>query len=273
MGMLYEISASPSPGLVSPASCGAHDDMDYFTFLRSTSAIAYAMYLCAQIGLDEDGDILTKLRAVGIEAETRMLAVTGHINTQKGLLFLAGMICGAAGQCLKHGQPVNRHNVALRCSLIGADLIDKELKTVHEKAADQAGISHGERQYLRYGVTGIRGEVARGFPSVINTGLPLYEEALAAGLSVPEALVQSLMGLMKVAEDTTVLHRCGMNGLKRLQKRAARFFTLGGMKTQAGKRYLRSLDAFFTKHRMSPGGAADLLAATVMIYQLEKDFS
>ncbi|MCF7953621.1 MAG: triphosphoribosyl-dephospho-CoA synthase [Spirochaetales bacterium] len=38
--MLFEVSASPKPGLVDRFSSGAHGDMDYFTFLASITAIS-----------------------------------------------------------------------------------------------------------------------------------------------------------------------------------------------------------------------------------------
>ena len=48
--MLYEISCFPSPGLVSPISSGAHNDMDYYTFIQSTSELIKYMTLFAERG-------------------------------------------------------------------------------------------------------------------------------------------------------------------------------------------------------------------------------
>ncbi len=37
--MIFEAATSPSFGLVSPLTQGSHDDMDFFTFLKSSFAI------------------------------------------------------------------------------------------------------------------------------------------------------------------------------------------------------------------------------------------
>ena len=46
--MLYEVTCYPSPGLVSPASSGAHKDMDFFTFVDSTSVLSRYFTLFVQ---------------------------------------------------------------------------------------------------------------------------------------------------------------------------------------------------------------------------------
>lgn len=37
--MLYEVSTTPKPGLVDRSNCGAHLDMDFFTFMTSASSL------------------------------------------------------------------------------------------------------------------------------------------------------------------------------------------------------------------------------------------
>lgn len=268
LGMLYEVSASPSPGLVSPYSTGAHSDMDFFTFLKSTSSIAYSMYLCAQIGIDNpEGDILKQLRKIGIMAENRMFKATEGVNTQKGLLFLQGVISASAGRCISRKLSLNRFNISKLCSEICSGLVDKELKSIkHNK-----NLSNGEKLYIEKGFKGIRGEVEMGLPVVINHGIPAYEDALKSGLEIKKALCHSLVSIMTAVEDTTVLNRCGLDGLCYMRSCAKKAIELGGMKTKQGEEYITDLDSEFIKRKISPGGAADLLAATVMIYKLEDD--
>jgi triphosphoribosyl-dephospho-CoA synthase CitG len=268
LGMLYEVSASPSPGLVSPYSSGSHSDMDFFTFLNSTASIAHSMYMCAQIGIDYDNDILKRLRSVGIYAEKNMLKATEGVNTQRGLLFLAGVVCAAAGRSLKNRKFINRYTISEECAFICKGIVERELKAI--KNEDE--LSNGELLYLKYGVTGIRGEVENGLPSVLNVGLPLYEEALSFGLKQNEALSHSLIGLMTCVEDTTVINRCGIEGLDLMRKLAKMDLELGGMKTSEGRSFIREMEVIFEENKISPGGAADLLAVTAMIYKLEKDF-
>lgn len=129
LGMLYEVSSSPSPGLVSPYSSGVHRDMDFFTFLRSSSSIAYAMYLCAQAGMDYPlEDILKTIRSIGIEAEKNMFKATGGVNTHRGFLFLGGIVCAGAGYCIQTTVDLNRNNISSACSKICNGIVKKELK-------------------------------------------------------------------------------------------------------------------------------------------------
>jgi triphosphoribosyl-dephospho-CoA synthetase len=240
--------------------------MDYFTFLRSTSSIAAAMYRCAQTGISENFSILNFIRSIGIKAENDMLASTNGVNTQKGLLFLGGIACAAAGSCIRMKKNVNRLNISAECSAITEGIVERELKDLNNKA----NMTNGEKIYLDYGITGIRGEVVKGLPSVMNTGLPIYEAALKSGLDLNKALVQALIGLMTVVEDTVVINRSGMSGLSYMHNQAKIVLELGGMYTPEGDAFINSLDKEFISRRISPGGAADLLAITVMIHELEQ---
>lgn len=275
LSMLYEISTYPSPGLVSPNSSGAHSDMDYFTFLRSTSAISTAMLECALVGVNEESDYLNKLRKIGIEAEKRMFKITEGVNTQKGLLFLLGIVCCAAGICVRLNMKITRETISKYCIKICEGIVHVELHKL-KKTEDicdsniKTNVSNGQRLYIKNGIKGIRGEVELGVPTVINAGLPYYEKALESGLQTREALAHSLIGIMSVIEDTTVLNRCGDEGLKMMRDLSAEALSLGGMLTENGSDFIHNMDKIFTERNISPGGAADLLAITAMIYELEK---
>lgn len=267
LGMLYEVSASPSPGLVSPYSSGVHRDMDFFTFMRSSASIAYAMYICAQIGMDYPiDDILKTIRSVGIEAEKNMFKATNDVNTHRGFLFLGGLTCAAAGYCVQTSKKMDRNNISKACSKICSGIVDRELTGLNHKGK----LSNGERLYMEHGLTGVRGEAEKGLPTVMEVGLPMYEEGLYSNMPVNEALCHSLIGIMTKAEDTTVVNRCGMEGVAFMRRLAEIAVEIGGMKTVEGKEFIHDLDKVFNENNISPGGAADLLAITVMIYELEK---
>lgn len=267
LGMLYEVSASPSPGLVSPYSSGVHRDMDFFTFMRSSSSIAYAMYICAQIGMDYEIDgILKRIRSVGVEAEKNMFKATGGVNTHRGYLFLGGLVCAAAGYCIQTSRALNRGNISSACTDICKGIVDRELIGLKNNNK----LSNGEKLYLEHGFTGVRGEAEGGLPTVLEIGLPLYEEGLYHNLPIGEALCHSLIGIMAKIEDTTVVNRAGIEGLTFMRKLAEIAVEIGGMKTVEGKEFIFDLDKVFNENNISPGGAADLLAITVMIHELEK---
>ncbi|WP_179122229.1 triphosphoribosyl-dephospho-CoA synthase [Caloramator quimbayensis] len=263
--MLYEVSTSPSPGLVSPVSKGCHNDMDYFTFLISTSSIAYYLPLFIEIGIKCEDDVLKSIREVGKQAEEEMLRETEGVNTQRGLLFLIGVLCGAAGVCIKKSLAFNRYNLSEQCSIICKDIVKNELLNIDRTKK----LTNGERLYLEYKVTGIRGEVEKGLPTVINTALPSLEDALNYGLNINDALSHTLISIMSCVEDTTVINRCKMQGIYTMRNLSKKALELGGMKSKEGREFVKYMEDVFVKENISPGGAADLLAAAHFIYQLE----
>jgi triphosphoribosyl-dephospho-CoA synthase len=62
-------------------------------------------------------------------------------------------------------------------------------------------------------------------------------------------------------QDTNLLHRGGGTGLAFAQAAASRFLERGGVG--------RPVHAAFTPRRLSPGGAADLLAMSVFLARIE----
>ena len=134
----------------------------------------------------------------------------------------------------------------------------------------QRKLTAGERLYLTYGVTGIRGELEAGLPAVRQGGLPALRAALAQGLAVNDTLVQALLVIMTTVDDTTILHRHDMAALRFVRQEAQRALALGGMASEAGRTYVATLDKVFSARRISPGGAADLLAAAWFLHRLEE---
>jgi holo-ACP synthase/triphosphoribosyl-dephospho-CoA synthase len=130
-------------------------------------------------------------------------------------------------------------------------------------------LTAGEKLYVKYGVTGIRGEIEAGVPSIRVQGLPVLKAALGQGLSLNDALVHTLLSLMTVVQDTTILNRHGMEILDEVQDQARVIIDQGGMLTTAGRAQIGALDTAFIERNISPGGVADLLAATYFLYLVE----
>jgi triphosphoribosyl-dephospho-CoA synthase CitG len=270
--MLLETACHPSPGLVNPRSAGSHKDMNYYSFLASSSTLAPYFILFAQIGKNLQGEpstLLTKLRQLGITAEKELFEATGGVNTQKGLLFSLGLSVGSAGYSL--GYSINPTAEEVRRVVRQAALpLWKEL---HElKTNKRKPITNGEMQYIQYGVMGIRGEVIRGFPSVFHHGLPELKRLIKAGYCVNDCLVGTLIKLMAVVEDTTIIGRKGLAGLEYVQSEAQEAVILGAVDTLCGREKIMKMEKDFIKQGLSPGGAADLLAVTVFFYLLDNDF-
>lgn len=268
--MLMEAACTPAPGLVDRDNSGAHQDMDFFTFLISSSALTKAMFRCTAAGYYHQGtlpSLLPVLRNIGKDGERQMLQATCGVNTQKGLLFLLGILAASAAYCLKESPQVTAGDILKAAAVMTDGIVERELAPLALKPPAKA--TAGEKLYIAYGVTGIRGEIEAGMPSIGEYGLPALKKALERGLSLNDALVHTLINLMTTVEDTTILHRHNMDTLREVQTQAREIMEQGGMLTAAGRDRIIALDKAFIERNISPGGVADLLAATYFLYIID----
>ncbi len=265
-GILLEVACEPSPGLVSPNSTGAHHDMNMMSFLLSSAAIAPYFSLFAQLGRDwdEKEPLLEVLRPHGINAEIEFLALTDQVNTQRGILFAGGIVAAAAGLVGKTGQ-ITAIKISQHVASICKGIVQRELASAipHEKN------SNGERLFMEHRLVGIRGEVEKGLPSVMEVGYPVFCKSMNGGMGLNDAMVHTLIYLFNCVEDTTVASRLGPGGLKKCKEASKRVIEKGAMETAEGRRALEEMNDYFIKENISPGGCADLLAIIVGIYLLE----
>lgn len=270
-GALLEVSTHPKPGLVTPRSSGSHDDMDLQTFMVSSAAIAPCFYLCAEAGLSHEGgepaDLLPIVRLIGRQFETRLLKSTGGINTQRGLLFSAGILSASAGIVYRNSQMIDADELFAVASRMTRGICDRELRSIDIRQPATAG----EKLYVRHGVLGIRGEVEAGFPTVRQAGLPALHAAREQSAPLQTALLHTLISLMAVMEDTTVLWRGDWPALAFVRAKAQRALDMGGALTPDGLSIIADLDAECIARNISPGGAADLLAITISVDSLISD--
>jgi holo-ACP synthase/triphosphoribosyl-dephospho-CoA synthase len=268
--MLYEVTCTPSPGLVDRVNSGAHQDMDFYSFMASSAALSSSMSRCAQAGIIHEGDIkglLPVLRIIGLEAEQTMLAATRGVNTQKGLIFLLGIMAGIAGWLHARSLPVTAEAVLENASLMVAGIVERELAGAVHKSSER--LTAGQRLYITYGITGIRGELAEGLPAVKYKALPALREGLAKGLSVNDVLIHTLLVLMTCVDDTTVMHRHHPDKMRVwVREQAQMVIQAGSMETAEGRMKCEALDNEFILHNVSPGGVADLLAVTWFLHCL-----
>ena len=81
-------------------------------------------------------------------------------------------------------------------------------------------------------------------------------------------MVDGLLALMTVVEDTNILSRGGREGERIVRENAVYALELGGMGSKEGKEAVREMNGLFTRCNLSPGGSADLLAVTVFLHLL-----
>ena len=267
--MLYEVSATPKPGLVDRANNGAHHDMDFFTFMSSAAALRGSFDAFARIGGQHQAgplhEMLPALQQAGRTAEQQMFALTQGVNTHKGMIFSLGMLAGAAGRLAAQGETLTAEklcrSVAALCTGITA--------AAYAGIREQGQLTKGEAMYLKYGVTGVRGEVENGFPTVRRAGLPVCRELREKGLAINDVLVGTLIALIAENQDTNILGRHDLETLQAVQQAAKDVLALGSVGTEAGRRAICSMDEEFIKGYISPGGSADLVAVTHFLYEME----
>lgn len=265
--ILLEVCAHPKPGLVTRCVNGSHSDMSIITFAMSSVNVGNSFQRIFGEGLEHRGDefsLLLKVRAIGRVAEAELLRVTKGINTQRGILFCGGILAGACGY-LARRERTDLTEIFDTIKKMTCGLVANELEQLPFGTKRTAG----ELLYQKYGITGIRGEVARGFPSVRLAGLPALEEAFARGLNINDALVHALIALMICVEDSNVVWRTDMQHLQKIQQSAFNIMESGGMRTAAGRSKIEALDAYCRLKQISPGGSADLLSVSVALYLLK----
>lgn len=265
--MLYEVSATPKPGLVDRNNCGAHRDMDYFTFMSSAAALHSCFDAMVQIGIayreQEIGKLLPALRECGIKEEEKMFQVTHGVNTHKGMIFTLGLLCGCAGWQLGK----EKYSSETLCLLVGKmceGLCGREYSGIGNKH----NLTKGERMYLRYGCYGVRGEAESGYRTIRTVSMPVYSEMMKKGIAVNDVLVQTLLYLIAQTTDTNILSRHDRETAEYARKYAEDVIAKGGIFTDTGRLALVKMDEDFNQRLISPGGCADLLAATYFLHSL-----
>jgi triphosphoribosyl-dephospho-CoA synthase len=249
-----ELRAYPKPGLVSPIDSGAHADMDFALMCRSADSLLEPFASLAAAGR-EGCSFEGVLMPLGVAAERRMLAVTGGVNTHRGAIFCLGLLVAAAARA--------KGAIGLSPERVQAVLMRHWGRALEAHAVRGAtAFSHGADVRRKTGRNGARHEAACGFPSVFRTGIPAYRQALEAGLDDNAASLQALFALIEAVDDSTVLYRGGLSAGLFVRRSAAAFLARGGCAREGWFEEAERLHRAFVARNLSPGGCADLLAAT-----------
>lgn len=255
--LLDEVYTTPKPGLVDRRNNGSHKDMDLALFEKSAHALLPYFEECIRIGQAGADDLpentFAQLRKAGIVAENAMFSATNGVNTHKGAIYSFGVLCGAVGRLWSAANPIaERSRLLAECTALTQESVKEDFATAN---ADTAGL----RCYRENGIKGIRGEVAAGFPSVVNFSLPALEAVNGNGVW---ALV---MLIANVREDTALYHRGGDSGVAFAVEYARQLLLQPSVQIQD----LEAMDDAFIARNLSPGGCADLLAVSYFLYHLE----
>lgn len=252
--LLDEVNLTPKPGLVDRRGSGAHQDLTLALMERSAHSLRSVFHALALAGWQRRADsaLRQQIGRIGRAGEQRMMQVTDGVNTHRGAIWALGLLVAAVA--MQGGKGTPQHSCRLAAEL--AQLTDLGMPK---------HLSNGQRASQRYQVAGAREEAQQGFPHVINIALPQLWQSRHQGANEQAAQINALMAIMMTLSDTCVLSRGGMPALHHLQQGAVRVLQAGGYQSPAGQAAFARLDQQLQASHVSPGGAADLLAAALFL--------
>jgi len=260
--ILLEISLTPKPGLVDKFSNGSHADMNYQTFINSTVAISPWFAELVREGFTFSDSDLTKalplIRNIGLRMESVMYEATRNVNTQKGIIFLVGLSLFACGKLFSQTDQLAIEEFRNIIRGVCKNLVKRELVE-----NSNAGKSHGEDIFLKYGFGGARGEAESGFATVFEFGLPQLKGVTELN---DEVLIKTFLAIAANNDDTNILYRSNHDVLENFKKLCKK--TLADFNDQS---YSAVID-FCKSENISPGGSADLLAVTIFVNSVIKTY-
>ena len=244
--LLLELDTPLKPGLVCPGSSGAHSDMNYSVMAAGIRALRP---FWSQMALAPDAPSLI---ALGIEAEEAMMAATGGVNTHRGAIFCMGITLNALGAWRKgidNEEVARKRLVEISQAILRYQLKDSELAP-----------------------RGARAMAAEGYAPLWEDWLPYYRSGAGE--------LRTLLRIMSTLDDTCVVHRVGKDRAEKVKKEAEALlkempdqvghdgYEVGHDGYEAGHDELEKCCRRFAAERISPGGAADMLALTIFIHSI-----
>jgi triphosphoribosyl-dephospho-CoA synthase len=258
--LIAEAELTPKPGLVDRRGAGAHTDLSLAIMRRSAQAIEpyFGEMASESRGNRPCQQMRERLATIGREAERAMLKATGGSNSHKGAIWILGLLISAASML----DPETLTSSAIASTA-------KDIAFFEDRAAPRL-VSHGDVVAKQHGVMGARGEALRGFPHVMDVGLPMLRWKRANGATEHMARLDTLLSVMSRLDDTCLLYRGGKTALMAAKKGAFAVGRAGGSGTAIGRQRLQRLDRQLLELKASPGGSADLLAATLFLDAVER---
>lgn len=239
-----ELGLHPKPGLVTPRSCGSHTDMDFRLMSRAITALrgSFEAFALQQL---EDRYSHEALVAEGLKAEEAMNVATGNINTHRGAIFALGLTVAAASQLISRGEALTPQRLSAVIRSLAAPFSATEG-------------THGDKARREGKLRSALDMAQEGYSDVFDYWLPYLR-------SLPEAdvfrLQRLLLTIMSTLDDTNVYHRRGAEASEMLKQRAKEALQASGSRFE---RRLDDLGRLCTSMNISPGGAADMLALTLL---------
>lgn len=236
--LLLELNLEDKFGLVTPSSTGSHTDMNYDLMLKSKDIIKPYLLDILKLGfLSDTKDLYQKARAIGLKAEIEMFKQTEQINTYKGLIYILGFVLLSIGYIIKNN--LGSQHIFSRIKSLAIDVFED-----FDKPVQTAGVD----SYMKYKITGIRGEVFNGLPTIQKA----QKTFLHIDTFDKKHYHHLLLFFMIHCEDTVLLKRAG--NLKNYQH----FKQMAAQVNPYIDKDIKKFTSYCINHHISIGGSADL---------------
>ena len=259
-------ACAPKPGNVSP---GRHfGDTRFEHFLASAAAIGIPFADAHERPL---GDTIR----IAVEATAQWT----RSNTNLGLILMMAPVARAA---LLYRRPDLRGAVRDVLNATTNDDARQTYRAIRMAAPGGLGrvpaedvsrvptVTLLEAMQLASNRDGIAREYATGYEATFSIGVPGLREARRAGLPWDDAVVETFLQLLSIRPDTHIMRRGGEELARAVTSRAADVVSAGGVRTDAGRSALATLDAFLRAdgNIANPGTTADVTATSIFAFLL-----
>jgi len=261
--LLEEVRLTPKPGLVDKLNNGTHHDLTLGIMETSAEALKECFYAMSMAGFNNGPSqyLRERLAAIGRYGEQQMLDATGQVNTHRGAIWALGLLTGAASVlCSAQDGKFSAEQILAAAG---------QIASFHDRFVTPQK-THGLEVRKVYPVRSAREEAALGFPSVLETAIPAWETYSQDNEEIRRLNV--LLALMAVVDDTCILYRSDMIVLREVQEQCKHILKNGGLGNAENWKAYTLLDQYITGKWVSPGGSADLLAATIFIKKITQHF-
>lgn len=264
--LIYEVSISPKSGLVSRFNNGSHKDMNFYTFIDSAFSLEKYFSDCFDYGQRNNfysTEFFKNLRELGKVAEKEMYQATKGINTHKGTIFSMGILISVLSSYLKESETIDLKILSQKIKDMCSSLVD-ELKI--SQNLNNKKISHGEKVFKKYNLTGARGLAANGYDIVLNDGIYKLVE-FNKKYDLETSCILLLFYYISILDDTNIVNRSNIEALLEMKKLSGELFEKCKSEDEI-KDEMSKLNEIFIEKNISAGGSADLLILTLFIYFL-----
>ena len=204
-----------------------------------------------------------------------MFAATGGGNAHRGAIWCLGLLVAAAAftnnarSLTTSSGSINHEPIYVTERLVRAAA---QLAAIpYGETTSPQSESHGMEVSKTFGFGGARAQAINAFPHVTIVGLPYLHKRRLEGAGETVCQLDALFAIMSTLDDTCLLYRGGLEALLTAQDGAKEILEVGGTGAARGMERLYKLDQELLALNASPGGSADLLAATLFLDALTND--